>query len=139
MKCQQALVLQYTVYALLWLYAGSIANWLIPKHLQPQQVAVTSSVPLYQWQVLGVVLIGLWTLVHAIPDAGYWLAYIHYAKGQGDVAWSSYILPENKAQMLATAVSLLLGIVLLFNAPKLVRVLFYSRPLRRDTDSTADN
>lgn len=129
------LVLQYTVYALLWFYSNSIANWLIPKNLQLEQVAVTSSVSLYQWQVLGVVLIGLWTLVHAIPDAGYWLAYIHYVKGQGDIAWSSYILPEHKAQMLATAISLLLGIVLLFNAPKLVRVLFYSRPVAKKTEA----
>lgn len=129
------LVLQYTVYALLWFYASSIANWLIPKNLQPEQVAVTSSVSLYQWQVLGVVLIGLWTLAHAIPDAGYWLGFIQYLKGRGDVAWASYIAPEHKAQMLATGISLLIGGLLLLNAHKLVRVLFYSRPVAKKTEA----
>lgn len=133
------LLFQYTVYALLWFYAGKIANWLIPNNVQPAQVAVASSISLYQWQVLGVVLIGLWTLVHAIPDAGYWLAFIHYLKGQGDIAWSSYIAPEHKAQMLTTAVSMLLGIGMLFNASKLVRIFFYSRPVRRDTASSGDS
>lgn len=130
-------LLQYTVYALLWFYADKIANWLPPKHIPVEQVQIASSISLYQWQVLGVVLIGLWTLAHAIPDAGYWLGFIQYLKGRGDVAWASYIAPEHKAQMLATGISLLIGSLLLLNAHKLVRVLFYSRPVAKKTE--ADN
>ncbi len=132
------LLLQYTVYALLWFYAGKIANWLLPKNVLAEQVQVASSVSLYQWQVLGVMLIGLWTLVHAIPDAGYWLAFVHQLKGQGDIAWASYIAPEHKAQMLATGISLLLGILLLLNAHKLVRILFYSRTVPREAKPESD-
>ena len=129
------MLVQYSVYAALWLFAERIASLVLPKGLDAEQTTYNSKVSLYQWQVLGVVLIGLWTLIHAVSDAGYWLAFIHYLKGQGDVAWSSYIAPEHKAHMLATGVSLLLCIILLFTAPKLVRALFYSRPLRNDTQS----
>jgi hypothetical protein len=131
------LLLQYTVYGLLWLYAGKIAKGLIPASVQAEQIPVASSISLYQWQVLGVVLIGLWTLVHAIPDAGYWLGFIYYLNAQGDIGWASNIAPEYKAQMLATGISLFLGVLLLFNASKLVLVLFYRQKVVQQTK--ADN
>lgn len=130
------LLVQYSVYAALWLFAERIANLLLPTgEIQHTPYSVKAS--LYQWQMLGVVLIGLWTFIHAISDAGYWLMFIHELKGQDSLAWTSYISAEHKAQMLATGISLFLGALLLFNASKLVRVLFYRHKVVQQTK--ADN
>src|SRR6187399_2121452 len=63
----------------LWFFPSTIAANLLRSGQPADEPAPTR--PLVEWQTLGVICVGLWTLAQAIPDSIYWLTYYAMLSG----------------------------------------------------------
>lgn len=91
-------LLQVCISVALWLLPRTIAALLLPGRNVADEVAPASHLG---WQTLGVVLLGVWTLSKAIPDAVYWITYYNVlatSTGRGLANFN----PEQKAAMIST-------------------------------------
>jgi len=108
--------------AVLWYFPLTIARKLLPSlrdagaALSPQGLRV---------QEMAIVVLGLWVLASALPDTSYWLSLVLFTSGAGYESFSW--LPENKANIVATAVEIVIGFVLILGARGLSNLLYRLR------------
>lgn len=104
---------------LLWCFPATIANRLLPKHLQTVQEAPKHPAP---WLTTGIVLIGIYTVFQAIPDLIYQFSLYLFVQSIAidthTSVWAN-LGAQNQAGILANIAQLFIGIFLLFGAPKL--------------------
>ena len=104
---------------LLWCFPASIANRLLPEHLQTVQEAPKHPAP---WLTTGIVLIGIYTVFQAIPDLIYQFSLYLFVQSIAidthTSVWAD-LGAQNQAGILANIAQLFIGIFLLFGAPKL--------------------
>ena len=104
---------------LLWCFPATIANRLLPEHLQTVQEAPKHPAP---WLTTGIVLIGIYTVFQAIPDLIYQFSLYHFVQSIAidthTSVWAN-LGAQNQAGILANIAQLFIGIFLLFGAPKL--------------------
>ncbi len=115
-------LLQIATSGVMWFFATSIAAWLLPS-LRPTQS--TTPPALVQWQTLGVICVGLWSLSRSIPDTVYWVTFYNMAESTG-VSTDS-LSAEQKASFFSTVVELVLGLWLLFGAKGFAAFLYKAR------------
>ncbi|WP_373741828.1 hypothetical protein [Neisseria sp.] len=114
----------YGVYAVCWLFIwffpATIANLLLPAERQEKREMPKHPAP---WLTTGIVLIGLWTLSRAVSDGLNWLFLYHAIADQfpGTSAWNAF-QPDQKSAVFHTAAEAVLGLLLLFGAAKISRV-----------------
>ena len=103
---------------LLWCFPATIANRLLPEHLQTVQEAPKHPAP---WLTTGIVLIGIYTVFQVIPDLIYQFSLYHFVQSIAidthTSVWAN-LGAQNQAGILANIVQLFIGIFLLFGAPK---------------------
>jgi hypothetical protein len=77
------------------------------------------------WQILGVVCVGLWGLIRAIPDAMYWAVKLQtwFTADYGLTALSI----SQKARIASTILELSLALWLVFGARRVSKYLFGAR------------
>ena len=104
---------------LLWCFPATIANRLLPEHLQTVQEAPKRPAP---WLTTGIVLIGIYTVFQAIPDLIYQFSLYLFVQSIAidthTSVWAD-LGAQNQAGILANIAQLFIGIFLLFGAPKL--------------------
>ena len=104
---------------LLWCFPATIANRLLPEHLQTVQEAPKHPAP---WLTTGIVLIGIYTVFQAIPDLIYQFSLYLFVQSIAidthTSVWAD-LGAQNQAGILANIAQLFIGIFLLFGAPKL--------------------
>lgn len=119
--------IQIAVCALLWFFPRSIASRL----LRSRDAHEPAPAPrLEEWQTLGVICIGLWALMRAIPDAVYWITFYNMTS-RSSIPFSDFTA-EHKAAMVETVVELILGFWLLFGAKGFAVFLFKARTAGRE-------
>lgn len=108
--------------AVLWYFPLTIARKLLPSlrdtgaPLSPEGLRV---------QEIATIVLGLWVLASALPDTSYWLTLALFTSGAGYEAFSW--LPENKANVVATAVEIVIGLGLVLGARGLSNLLYRLR------------
>lgn len=107
--------------ALLWLFPATIAAKLLPSTLS--NTPRPPSTPL-EWQTLGVISIGLWTLSQALSGVVYWLVFWSTAS-HSDIGPN--LGPSQKANMLSTVAQLAIGFWLTFGGKGFAAMLFRAR------------
>ena len=117
-------VLQIAVCAFLWCFSTTVARRILPRHKEASH-AQSQAV---DWQTLGVVCVGLWGLVRAIPDAMYW-AVILQTWLTADYGLVALTIPQ-KARIGSTTLELGLGLWLVFGGRRVSTYLFGTRPTR---------
>src|SRR5579862_8289133 len=65
--------LQLAMCVFLWAFPATVARWILPLKERDTSPAAGK----FDWQMLGVALIGLWEFAQAIPRAFYWAIVIH--------------------------------------------------------------
>jgi hypothetical protein len=115
-------IIQVGVCGLLWFFPRTIAAKLLPSRDDHE---ASPPIALVHWQTLGVILIGLWALTRAIPDAVYWITFYNMATSSG--IGLSALNPEQKASMVETIVELVIGFWLLLGAKGAAALLFNLR------------
>jgi len=115
-------VFQVFVCLALWFFPSTIAANLLRSGQPAHEPALPR--PMIEWQILGIILVGIWALVQAIPDAVYWVTY--YAMVSGSNLSFFDLDPDQKANALATVVQLVIGTGLLMGAKRFASVLFRS-------------
>lgn len=113
-------VLTFLLAAVLWFFPLTVAKNLIPSSNRTDYVRV----PLDQAQSIGFTLLGLWILGSAVPDSFYWVFMLYQASIPEtllDLHASHY------ANVVSTAVELILGIWLVFGARGLLGLLRWAR------------
>ena len=78
-----------------------------------------------QVQEVAIIVLGLWVLASALPDTAYWLSMVMFTSGAGFEAFTW--LPENKANIVATALEVVIGFILFFGARGLSNLLYRIR------------
>jgi len=117
---------QLGVCAVLWLLPMTIARMLLPGKDVPQSAAPS----LVDWQMLGVVLVGLFALAQAIPAAVYWVILLH-SWLTGDFGAVGLTIAQ-KARLASVALELFIAVGLVFAARAITRYLFGVREIRRE-------
>ncbi len=117
-------VVQVAVCLGLWFFPSTVAANLLRSGQAPHEPAPAR--PIIEWQTLGVVLVGIWALTQAIPDTVYWVTY--YAMLSGSDMSFFDLDPDQKANALATAVQLIIGVWLLLGARGFAARLFKTQP-----------
>lgn len=101
-------LLQFLVCAFLWLFPATLASKLLRSGNEP---IPASSVPFSDWRDLLFIVVGVFVLARAVPDAIYWIAV--------GVA-SEPIVPdltfEQKVRVFATVLELVIGVALTLGA-----------------------
>ena len=104
---------------LLWCFPATIANRLLPEHLQTVQEAPKHPAP---WLTTGIVLIGIYTVFQAIPDLIYQFSLYLFVQSIAidthTSVWAD-LGAQNQAGILANIAQLFIGIFLLLGAPNL--------------------
>ena len=104
---------------LLWCFPASIANRLLPEHLQTVQEAPKHPAP---WLTTGIVLIGIYTVFQAIPDLIYQFSLYLFVQSIAidthTSVWAN-LGAQNQAGILANIAQLFIGIFLRFDATRL--------------------
>ena len=104
---------------LLWCFPATIANRLLPEHLQTVQEAPKHPAP---WLTTGIVLIGIYTVFQAIPDLIYQFSLYHFVQSIAidthTSVWAN-LGAQNQAGILANIATAFYRHFLLFGAPKL--------------------
>ncbi|MGN6837653.1 hypothetical protein, partial [Neisseria sp. P0022.S010] len=99
---------------LLWCFPATIANRLLPEHLQTVQEAPKHPAP---WLTTGIVLIGIYTVFQAIPDLIYQFSLYLFVQSIAidthTSVWAD-LGAQNQAGILANIAQLFIGIFLLF-------------------------
>lgn len=111
-----------TAWLFLWFFPAAVANFLLPKiHEQAQELPKNPA----PWLTTGLVLIGFYTLSAALPDLAHWYFFTQMLGNEvGRSGWS--LLNDGyKADIVATIVQTLTGLVLIFGAP------FIGRQIRK--------
>lgn len=104
---------------LVWCFPATIANRLLPQHLQTAQEPPKHPVP---WMMTGIVLIGIYTLSQAIPNLIYLFSIYRFTQSISTDTQTSIwanLGTQNQAGIFASTAQFLIGIFLLFGAPKL--------------------
>ena len=110
--------IQLSACLFLWFFSGTVARKLLPI----KNVTVSSPPRLMDWQILGLVLIGVWELVQALPRLVYWVVVLN-TQGSADYGFAS-LTPGQKGQLLWTISQLAIGIWLMFAARGIAARLF---------------
>ena len=115
-------LLQVVFCAVLWFYPMTIAAKLIPGG---GKVEEPNPPQLVEWQILGVICVGLWGLVHVIPQLAYWMGYAAFARD----TYTSFdgFQVEEKARITADVVELLFSLWLVLGAKGVAALLFKIR------------
>lgn len=116
------MVLTLAFAAMLWYFPLAIARKLLPSL---RDVGAPLSPAGLQVQEIAIIVLGLWVLSSALPDASYWVSMVIFTSGVGfeGHAW----LPDNKANIVATVLELAIGFGLLFGARGLSNLLYRVR------------
>lgn len=104
---------------LVWCFPATIANRLLPQHLQTAQEPPKHPAP---WMMTGIVLIGIYTLSQAIPELIYLFSIYRFTQSISTDTQTSIwanLGTQNQAGIFASTAQFLIGIFLLFGAPKL--------------------
>jgi hypothetical protein len=110
--------LQIAVCIFLWIFSTTVGQKLLPLK---EDVPATPS-RIVDWQVLGVVCVGLWGLIRAIPDAMYW-AVILQTWLTADYGLTALTITQ-KSRIAATILELGLALWLVFGARTIAAYLF---------------
>jgi hypothetical protein len=114
---------QVIVCLALWFFPSTIAANLLPRAPDANERAPVR--PITEWHVFGVIFVGLLALARAIPDAIYWVTYVAMATGYN---LSFFDLDaDQKANALATALELAIGLLLVFGAKRVAAMVFRQR------------
>jgi hypothetical protein len=113
--------IQLSVCAYLWFFPTTVARVLLPAKF----AAPSFPSHLKDWQMLGVVLIGLWEAAQALPRLVFWAVVINTPIG-GDYSYNS-LTPVQRGQLLWTLLQLATGIWLMFRARNIAAFLFGTR------------
>ena len=109
---------QIAACAFLWLFSMTVARKLLP--LKADVAGASSRI--VDWQILGVVCVGLWGLIRAIPDAMYW-AVILQTWLTADYGLTALTIAQ-KARIGSTILELGLALWLVFGARRISTYLF---------------
>lgn len=112
------LILKILIGIVLWVFAFIIARKLLPPNFAYQE---TSTISIEQWQTLGLVLIGVWGLTSAIPDAYYWLKINDFNKSYGSTF--DELSHESKVSVVATIMELIICFFLIFGSRALTNII----------------
>jgi hypothetical protein len=111
---------QVIVCLALWFFPSTIATNLLRSAPPAHEPAPAR--PITEWQLFGVIVVGLLALAQAIPDAIYWVTYAAMATGYN---LSFFDLDaDQKANALATVFELSIGLWLVFGAKRVAALLF---------------
>jgi hypothetical protein len=114
---------QVIVCLVLWFFPSTIAANLLRS--APDTETPAPARPICEWQVLGIVFVGLLALARAIPDSIYWVTYAAMATGYN---LSFFDLDaDQKANALATVFELAIGLTLILGARPVATMLFKDR------------
>jgi hypothetical protein len=109
---------QIAICGVLWFFPSTIADKLIPSAARAGEEPIPAR--LEDWQAIGVLCIGLWSLSIAIPDVVYWLTFLYMSGSAG-------LDPSHLANLLATVIQLVISFWLVFGARALALFLFKIR------------
>jgi hypothetical protein len=110
--------LQIAMCLFLWIFSTTVAQKLLPLK---EDVPGTPS-RIVDWQILGVVCVGLWGLIRAIPDTMYW-AIILQTWLTTDYGLTALTITQ-KSRIVATILELGLALWLVLGARKIAAYLF---------------
>jgi hypothetical protein len=114
-------VLQLGACVLLWLFPNAFAG----KLLTVKETPAAPSPRLMDWQMLGVVCVGLWALTRAVPEVVYWAILLN--------TWIAPDFPgltiAQRARIAATVVDLGFAVWLVFGARSIATYLFGVRKM----------
>ena len=110
--------------AVLWFLPGTIAKMLLPGKDVPEFATPC----LVDWQMLGVVLVGLFALAQAIPAAVYWVILLH-SWPTGDFGAGALTVAQ-KARLASVALELVITVGMVFGARGITRYLFGVREVK---------
>lgn len=116
---------QLGVCAVLWFLPGTIARMLLPGKDVPESATPRVA----EWQMLGVVLVGLFALAQAIPAAVYWVILLQ-SWLTGDFGVGALTVAQ-KARLASVALELVIAVGLVFGARGITRYLFGVREIGR--------
>ncbi len=114
---------QVVVCLALWFFPSTLATSLLPQAPGAHEPAPAR--PITEWQVFGVIIVGLLALTRAIPDTIYWVTYAAMATGY-DLSFFD-LDADQKSNALATAVELTIGLGLVLGAKRVAAMLFKAR------------
>ncbi len=105
-------VFPMVVASLLWLFPMMASSYILKPEMDKPIEPMNSQAVL----TVLVLAIGLYFLYYAISDSIYWLTFWKIAERSQEHIGSLYLGAENEASMIATAVELVISIVLLVKA-----------------------
>lgn len=111
-----------SICAILWYFPLSIARKLLPVMREPRsETAMNGSIALS----VGLTLIGVWILAKALPNVIYWLTIFLLTRQKNSeyFAWGNGQI----AEMVFTAVELILAIWLIFGSSGIKRLIYHFR------------
>ncbi len=115
-------VLSLALCAYLWFFPLTVARKLLPAMREPRsETAMDGSVAL----TVGLTLLGVWVLSHALPDAIYWVTLFLLSRriDAGHIDWQH----EQIANIIATAGQLALALWLIFGSSGIKRLILRFR------------
>jgi hypothetical protein len=118
-------IVQLAMCAFLWLFPTTVAHRIFPQ----KETSALPSARLSDWQMLGVVLIGLWEFAQAIPRAFYWPIVIHTFQSR-ELGFAD-LTPVQMGQIAATLGELVVGACLVFGARTITTYVFGVREVHR--------
>jgi hypothetical protein len=101
-------LLQLLVCAFLWLFPATLASKLLRSGSEP---IPASSVPFSDWRDLLFIVVGVFVLARAVPDAIYWIAL-----GVASEPLVPDLTFEQKVSVFATVLELVIGVALTLGA-----------------------
>jgi hypothetical protein len=114
---------QLAVCAFLWFFPATVARRILPF----KETTTSPPARLIDWQMLGVVLVGLWAFTQAIPRAFYWSIVFHTLT-TGDFGLAA-LTAVQKGQMVGTMAELIIAAWLVFGARTITAYLFGVRQI----------
>jgi hypothetical protein len=110
--------IQIAICGVLWFFPSTIADKLIPSAARAGEEPIPAR--LEDWQTIGIICVGLWSLSGAIPDVIYLLTFLYMSGLSG-------LDSSQKANTIATVIQLGISIWLVFGARALALFLFKIR------------
>ena len=118
-------ILQLAMCAFLWLFPTIVARRILPQ----KETTALPSTRLADWQMLGVVLIGLWEFAQGIPRAFYWAILIHTFQSR-ELGFAD-LTPVQMGQIASTLGELAIGVCVVFGARAITSYIFGVREVKR--------
>jgi len=106
----------------LWFFPMTLATKLVPGSIPDEPNADPPR--LVEWQTLGVICVGLWGVVDAIPSLVFWITFATLNLGDD---FHGGLTPHEKATIVSAAVQLAIGLWLVFGAKGFAALLFKIR------------